>query len=155
MIERAIDQVRNLSLSLRPPHLDELGLIAALHWLVNQQAKSGEFQVQFDADLDETIVPADLATVCFRISQEALTNAVRHGEPRNVHVKLWMSDNELHLTIHDDGNGFDLREAGLRAAKGASLGLIGMQERAGLAGGRIEIVSTLGQGTTIHARLPL
>jgi len=155
MVEQAIGQVRNLSLSLRPPHLDELGLVAALHWLVKHQARLGGFQEQLDVDLDNTQIPSDLETVCFRIAQEALTNAVRHGKPNNVRVKLRVINQGLSLSIHDDGIGFDVGDNCNRALRGDSFGLTSMQERASLAGGQVEIESTSGQGTTIQVWFPL
>lgn len=155
MVDQAINQVRNLSLSLRPPHLDELGLVAALHWLVKHQARLGGFEEQLEVDLGSMEIPADLETVCFRIAQEALTNAVRHGEPGRVHVKLQASNVQLRLSIHDDGIGFDVNGNGIRALEGDSFGLISMEERASLAGGQIRIESSSGHGTRIDAWFPL
>ncbi len=155
MVEQAISQVRNLSLSLRPPQLDELGLVAALHWFVKLQARIGGFQEQLDVDLDDVQIPSDLATVCFRIVQEALTNAVRHGNPNHVHVKLQTVDHELLLMIDDDGMGFNVEEARQRASNGASLGLLSMQERVSLVRGRLVIQSVPGKGTNIQTWFPL
>jgi len=151
MIDRAVDQVRFLSLNMRPPHLDDLGLVATLHWYLNQQAKIGGFQTRLVVDPPELQVPNELGIVCFRIAQEAVTNAIRHTVPRMIEIELRQTGDELHLMVRDDGNGFDLQEALKRAMDGASLGLIGMQERASLAEGRVEISSNIGQGTTIHA----
>lgn len=154
MIERAVNQVRNLSLNMRPPHLDDLGLVATLHWYLKQQAKIAGFQEHISVIPPDIRVPTDLATVCFRISQEAVTNAMRHATPGRIEIELRQRNEELHLTIHDDGIGFDVEEARRLASSGTSLGLTSMHERASLAGGRIEIASTPGQGTTIHAWFP-
>jgi len=155
MVDQAIGQVRNLSLSLRPPQLDDLGLVAALHWFVKYQARIGGFQEKLIVDLGDIPVPTDLATVCFRITQEALTNAVRHGHPDHIHVELRANENSLVLIIQDDGVGFDVAEARQRATAGASIGLLSMQERANLVEGQLTIESVLGQGTTIKTWFPL
>ena len=155
MVDGAIGQVRNLSLQLRPPQLDELGLVAALHWLVKQQSQIAGFDGRLDVDLGETQIPVDLQTVCFRIAQEALTNAVRHANPSQIFVKLTAAERELHLSIADDGTGFNVSESRMRAMNGGSIGLISMQERASLVGGSTEFESNFGQGTKIHVRIPL
>ena len=155
MIDRAVEQVRNLALDMRPPHLDDLGLVATLHWYLKHQAKIAGFQEHLSVDPAEIRIPPDLATVCFRITQEAVTNAVRHATPHQIAIELRQIDEELHLAIRDDGIGFDVGNARARASGGASLGLISMQERASLAGGRIEFESIPGMGTTIHAWFPL
>lgn len=155
MVDRAIGQVRNLSLNLRPAQLDELGLVAALHWYVKQQAKIAGFQENFVVAPAELQVPPELATACFRITQEALTNAVRHGQPRCIHIELRLCDDQLNLTIHDDGVGFDIQAARHRASLGKSLGLLGMQERAQLSDGHLKIDSKPGFGTTIRVQFPM
>jgi two-component system sensor histidine kinase UhpB len=154
-IERVLQQVRNLSLDLRPSLLDDLGLVAALRWLLNRQAERAGFNVRFVADRLAARPPPDLAIACFRIVQEALTNVVRHAQARHVAVELQSRDMELQLSVHDDGVGFDVAAARSRAVHGASLGLLGMQERALLVGGQIEIESTHGQGTILRAYFPL
>lgn len=155
MADEAIGQVRNLTLSLRPPQLDELGLVAALHWLVQHQGRAGNVDGQLDADLGTTRISPDMELVCFRIAQEALTNAIRHAHPGNLHVKIWAHGQELHLSIKDDGIGFNVTEVRTKALKGQSAGLISMQERASLIGGQLEIESAPESGTRIHAIFPL
>ncbi|MDB5389108.1 MAG: histidine kinase [Planctomycetaceae bacterium] len=155
MIDRAIDQVRNLSLKLRPAQLDELGLVAALHWFVKHQAKIGGFQAHLTVHPVDIEVPPEMATACFRITQESLTNAVRHGHPHEIHVNLRHEDDILYLRIRDDGEGFDVDAARQLASRGKSLGMLGMQERAQLLGGTLDIRSTKGVGTTIQAKFPL
>ena len=140
---------------MRPPQLDELGLTAALHWLVKQQAQSVEFEIRLDVDLGNDEISSDVQTVCFRIAQEALTNAVRHAKPSYLQLKLWANDNQLNLSVLDDGIGFDVGEIRLSSLRGESVGLISMQERATLIGGQFEIESTPNLGTRIHARFPL
>jgi signal transduction histidine kinase len=100
-------------------------------------------------------LPVALATVCFRVTQEALTNIARHAAARNVWIDVHRTSRELGLTIRDDGAGFDVDAARDRAAHGASLGLVGMEERVSLAGGTMDIHSTPGRGTEIRARFPV
>src|SRR5205814_1865870 len=88
IVDRAIQQVRNLSLDLRPSMLDDLGLAAALRWYVDRQANRGKFTVQFTSELTETRMAPDLETACFRVVQEAFTNINRHAQAKHVTVKL-------------------------------------------------------------------
>jgi PAS domain S-box-containing protein len=153
IVDRTIAEVRNLSLDLRPSLLDDLGLVPALRWYVERQAARAGFAASFDADLDERL-PPDLETACFRVVQEAVTNAARHGRAQQVSVMLCREDGWLELAVRDDGAGFDVTAARERAARGDSLGLLGMQERVRLAGGTIDIRSAPGQGTEIRITLP-
>ncbi|MEI6194322.1 MAG: ATP-binding protein [Verrucomicrobiota bacterium] len=96
-----------------------------------------------------------IETECFRIAQEALTNVVRHAQARTVTVALRKEAGQLHLRVRDDGVGFDVAAMSEKAVRGASLGLLSMEERAVLAGGQLEFNSTPGQGTEVHAWFPL
>lgn len=153
IVERALEQVRNLSLDLRPSLLDDLGLVAALRWYVARQARVAGFMVHFKADdLGGHLAPT-LETTCFRVAQEALTNVVRHARAREVWVQLtW--ENDLCLTIRDDGRGFDVVAAQARASRGESFGLLGMYERVDIVNGRLTISSSPGEGTHICACFP-
>ena len=154
-IDRTLRQVRNLSLDLRPSMLDDLGLIAALRWLIDRQAQRAGLIAEFIVDPLETKLEPELETVCFRTVQEALTNVVRHARAKHVHVELRKSKTELKLIIRDDGIGFDVSAAQRRALRGESFGLLSMQERVQLAGGQFEIKSKPKHGTTIRAHFPL
>lgn len=155
MIEQAVEQVRNLSLNMRPPHLDDLGLVATLHWYLKKQAALAGFEERLTVIPSDVRVPIDLATVCFRITQEAVTNAIRHARPASIEIELRCESGMLQLTIRDDGCGFNVADARKRALEGTSLGIISMQERAKLTGGETEITSTIGRGTEVCARFPL
>ncbi len=155
IVDRVLQQVRNMSLDLRPSLLDDLGLLAALRWYLDRQSKRAGFAAEFHAEPPDIRASANLETACFRVAQEALTNIVRHAGASHVRVELRQQDNELQLKIHDDGSGFDVAAARQRAARGGSLGLLGMQERVLLIGGRIDIDSAAGRGTTIWVRFPL
>ena len=92
-------------------------------------------------------------TACFRIAQEAITNIERHARASRVEIALRRAGDELELEIRDDGTGFDADAAWSRA-RGASIGLFAMRERAALAGGRLDILSQPGRGTTVRLRFP-
>jgi signal transduction histidine kinase/HAMP domain-containing protein len=154
-VERTLQQVRDLSLDLHPSLLDDLGLVPALRWLVARQAQQAGLSVQFAADpLDHRLSP-DLEITCFRLVQEALTNVVRHAHAHQVYVELRHGDDEMQLTVRDDGVGFDVQPVLESAMRGASLGLLGMRERVLLAGGQIDIASAPGRGTEIRVRFPM
>jgi signal transduction histidine kinase len=154
-VEELINKVRNLSIELRPSILDDFGLTAALDWYVNWLSPKVGFKVAFRTDLTEERFSPILELTCFRITQEALTNAARHSNAKNVYVDLETMSGELHLTVRDDGKGFNIDETRKRALKGESFGLLGMQERASLAGGHLELTSAPGKGTAIHVYFPL
>jgi PAS domain S-box-containing protein len=155
IVEHAIQQVRNLSVELRPSLLDDLGLIPALRWHLDRYTQRAGTAVHFTADPATGRPPPEIETVCFRVTQEALTNVMRHAQARQVWVDLRQSSDELRLTIRDDGRGFDARAARERAARGGSFGLLGMEERVLLIGGKIEIDSGPGQGTEIRVSFSL
>ncbi len=152
IVENALQQVRRLALALRPSMLDDLGLASALRWMADQTAERGGFAVQFGADFPDTRLAPELETACFRIAQEALTNIARHAQAKRVTIELRHEDDTLRMTVQDDGRGFDLAEMLTRAARGGSIGVLSMQERAALAGGQLEIESSPGLGTTVRVR---
>jgi PAS domain S-box-containing protein len=154
-VDQALDQVRSLSLNLHPPQLDELGLLAALRWHLDRQATAAKLTPQFSADPLPGRLHPDLEIACFRVAQEALTNVIRHSQAHEVSVEVRRRETELHLTIQDDGRGFDVVAAHERSMQGASMGLVGMRERTQLVGGRLECKSAPGQGTAIYAVFPL
>jgi PAS domain S-box-containing protein len=155
IVDHAVQQVRNLSLDLRPPLLDDLGLVAALRWYIDRQTQWAGFTTEFISDPIMMRLSPELETVCFRVVQEALTNVVRHAEASHVLIRLEQCDGELHLLIQDNGVGFDVRQAQQRAVRGDSLGLLGMQERVFFAGGQMDILSAPQGGTEIQAWFPL
>jgi signal transduction histidine kinase len=155
IVEIALQQVRSLSLDLRPSLLDDLGLIVALRWYIDRQTQRAGIIGEFVPQPLETKLSPNLETTCFRIVQEALTNIIRHSKAQRVIVELWQQNTQLHLIIRDDGIGFDVNLAREKASKGGSLGLLGMEERVLLIGGQIDIKSLPEQGTEIHAILPL
>jgi len=155
VVDRVLEQVHDLSLNLRPMILDDLGLEPALRWLTGRPAALVGLQTRFQADpLDQRLNPV-IVTECFRVAQEALTNVVRHAQAKTVSVELRKEAGQLHLRVQDDGIGFDVGAVREQAVRGASLGLLSMEERAALAGGGLEFKSAPQQGTEVHAWFPL
>jgi len=155
VVERVLEQVKDISLNLRPSILDDLGLEPALRWYTNRQAALVDLKVGFHADWLEQRLDPVIETECFRVAQEALTNVVRHAQASKVTVDLHTKEDRLQLSVRDDGVGFDVASVRERAVRGASLGLLSMEERAALAGGGLEFRSTPGQGTAVLAWFPL
>ena len=150
-VDQAMERVRDLALDLRPSVLDDLGLPAALRWYVDRFARTAHVEAHLSIDAVPHL-EADLETVCFRVAQEALTNVARHARARHVWVDLHLLPVGLELSVRDDGSGFDIGVARDHAVGGASMGLLGMQERVALVGGEFEIRSAPGGGTEVRAR---
>jgi signal transduction histidine kinase len=148
-IKEMIEQVRTLAFELRPSMLDEFGLVRALRLLVERHGVRLGVSASFAATPTDIRAPREIETACFRIAQEALNNVASHARAHHVEVTLTGQDKELELMIRDDGIGFSVDQ--LRS----SLGLVGMRERAELVGGRLEIESAPGAGTTLRAHFPL
>lgn len=154
IVEDALMQVRTLATALRPSMLDDLGLAPALKWLAEQNANRSNFEVDFVHQRELERLAPEIETACFRIVQEALTNITRHAKARRVGINLSKEDSEMVLLINDDGVGFDTLAMRERANAGLSLGVLGMQERAYLVGGKLSIRSTPGHGSTVELRCP-
>jgi PAS domain S-box-containing protein len=156
-VDEALRLVRDLSVDLRPPVLDDLGLVTALRWYVDRYTIRTGLDVEVVIEmLDENErFSRDIETACFRIAQEALTNVVRHACASQVVVQLAKDENSLVLLVKDDGVGFDPEKLRKQSSRTATLGLVSMQERAHVAGGVIEIDSERSNGTEIRLSLPL
>lgn len=156
LTDQALQKVRDVSLDLRPSMLDDLGLVSALRWYADRHAQRSGVALSFNAgDVEQRRIPRDVATSCFRIAQEVLTNVARHAGAHNVWIDLAAPGPELRCTIRDDGTGFDVAHARQCALRGKSLGVLSMQERAELVGGGVDIVSAPGDGTEVRTRFPL
>jgi len=156
VIDEAVDQVRDLSVDLRPLLLDDFGLVVAVRWYLDRQAKNSGVAVEFASHSlhDDDRFPAALETACFRIVQEGVTNIIRHARATRLSVRLEMTGSELLLVIGDNGSGFDVKE--MRSASDApTLGLRGMEERAQAVGGTLTIDSAPSAGTQICATFPV
>jgi signal transduction histidine kinase len=143
---QALDELRSLIFELRPPDLVRDGLCGALrkHVEVLRRVQSAEVEMEGDLELEPD--PRRDAEV-FRIAQEAMQNALRHAQPSRIVVRVGAEDGQLQLDVVDDGIGFDPQAPGLRSRR---LGLTSMEERAQRIGGRLDIRSAQGEGTTVH-----
>jgi two-component system sensor histidine kinase UhpB len=152
ILDRLLGQVRQISLDLRPSMLDDLGLVPALRSLLDQQGRRASVAVRLSTENMPKNLDPEIQTTCFRIAQEAITNAVRHADATRINVDLRCENGKFRLLIRDNGIGFDVKSA---QAQTVGLGLIGIKERAALVGGRAKIISSPKQGTTIEVSLPL
>jgi signal transduction histidine kinase len=153
-VDEAMDRVRNLALALRPSVLDDLGLAAALRWYVDRFSRETGMETHLSIDVVAKLDPL-LEITCFRLVQESMTNVARHAHATQVWIDVQALAGDLVLKVRDDGTGFDAAAARASALQGVSLGLLGMEERASLAGGRLQIGSKTGEGTEVNARFPL
>jgi len=154
MVGQLLQQVRQLSLDLHPSVLDDLGLAAALRWVVRTRTGGGGLQVTLELAENLPRFTEVVENTAFRVFQEAFSNVLRHSEAKQVNVVLERKGATLEIGIRDDGKGFEPEAARKHALDGKSLGVLGMRERVRLAGGHIEIESSAGRGTRIHAWLP-
>lgn len=148
-LAKGIEEGRRVIRGIRPAVLDDLGLRAALHDLASDLGESG-LAVKLDVDPQIDTVPTSLQTTIYRVAQESLTNARKHSGSDRVHLTVARTGRRLEVTARDFGRGFDHQ-----ANIGHGFGLIGIRERARLAGGECQVDSTSGAGTTVTVRLPL
>ncbi len=150
----AAARLRSLARDLRPPALDQLGLVAALSSLVADVDDEGSESTQLSVQGSPTRLSSDVELGAFRIVQESLRNAQRHANAHHLRVNVEFQEAALHVTIVDDGTGFDQRRALRSEGESPSLGIVGMRERARLLGGSLTVRSTAGVGTVVEATLP-
>jgi PAS domain S-box-containing protein len=148
-------KVRQMSLDLHPSVLDDLGLAAALRWCVRTRAGNSGLDVQFELPPELPRFTGMAEITLFRVFQEALSNVLKHAGAKSVRVTLRHVDGSLELHLKDDGRGFDAEAARKHALSGKSLGMVGMEERVRLAGGKIRVESAPGRGTGIRVSLPV
>jgi signal transduction histidine kinase len=150
-VKELSERTRALALDLSPAILDDFGLIAALESLLQRYTRQTGVAIDFThAGLDGARMRSELEITAYRIVQEALTNVARHAQVREAFVKIEMREDALLLEVEDRGVGFDEREVAV-----LSSGLTGMRERATILGGRLTVTTFAGEGTRIHASLPL
>jgi signal transduction histidine kinase len=149
------DEVSFMSWELRPTALDNLGLRNALGNFVEEWSKNYKIKAEFHAvRVKRSRLEPEAEINLYRIAQEALNNVFKHAKAKKVDVILEFGKDSVVLVIEDNGVGFNPKNVGLGKKKGG-LGLVGMQERAALLGGNLEIESTRSKGTTIIARVPI
>ncbi len=150
LVDRAIEAVRNVDANLRPTAMD-MGLTDALKWLCAEFSRTSGIPCRFTPDKSLVHVDASRAIVLFRIVQESLTNVTRHAGATRVRVSIVRKASQLTVRVQDNGAGFDVE----RAIAAATLGLLGMRERAMAIDGTLRLASTAGRGTTVEVSIPL
>jgi signal transduction histidine kinase len=150
----AMDRVHSFARELRPPMLDDLGLLPALRSYLRQFAERTGLLVHFEQGARDALLNEDQRTALFRVAQESLTNVAKHAQATEVQIALRKVKNGVQLRIKDNGKGFSMQRRRLPVQE-KRLGLLGMQERMGLVNGRFMVQSAPGKGTTVLAEVSL
>ncbi|QBP41081.1 sensor histidine kinase [Paenisporosarcina antarctica] len=148
---RLLDDIRNLSVELRPAALDDLGLEAAFRSHFKRIQQSYGLLVDFKSDISKKRYGSEIETVIYRVCQEAMLNAIKYAQVEVVKVFLFEKGNTLHLIVQDEGIGFNLLDKPI----GTGLGLFGMSERSEIMNGDFEVSSGIGKGTTVRLNVPV
>jgi len=153
LFNESVARLKGMAIELRPPDLDVLGLCAALRQHFSLFTKHRGVRIHFRESMGRRRMSGTLATILFRVAQEALTNALKHGHAKKVDVGLHISKKKIHLSIHDNGNGFNPYSQSAQVP--SKLGLLVMREMVSAAQGTFTIDSRKGKGTVVRASLPL
>src|SRR6267154_199030 len=151
IVAELIGRLRDIPMTLRPPMLDEIGLLPTLQWHFGRYTARTRVRVRHQQDIESARFPAAVEIAAFRIIQEALTNVARHAAVEEVEVEVRADRDYLTLRIEDRGQGFNPRTA----STVGSAGIIGIQERARLVGGHLTLESAMTAGTRIAVVFPL
>jgi signal transduction histidine kinase len=154
MVTSAIASVRQFSRDLRPLALEDLGLAAAMQYLVNQLAQSEGIEVNLEIEGEVVGLASDLEIAIYRILQEALNNVKKHAQATEVNVEIRFTKRQIRLIVHDNGQGFEVPESVTDLASNGSFGVMGLHERAQLFGGEVAVRSQPQQGTLIEMIIP-
>ncbi len=149
LTQQTIEDVRRLAMNLRPAVLENLGLISALEWYIEDYRRYSGIRVVLASPRLKKRLPNEVETVVYRAVQESLTNVARHAEASLVNITVNLCEHGLELHIEDDGKGMSCEDLS------RGLGLLGMEERVRLVGGDFKMKSRLGRGTEIMITLPL
>jgi two-component system sensor histidine kinase UhpB len=159
LAHQTLRAIRSLSIDLRPSALDDLGLLPALRWYLKEYQQKCSIEVEFHSTGLKDRLPTEMETALYRIVQECLTNTARHSHARKALVTLKEEADAVYATIIDDGDGFDyaalLKIPNQERSLGRGLGLTGMQERAVLLNGKLDLHTAPGQGTRVEVQIPL
>jgi signal transduction histidine kinase len=146
--ESAVRSIRDMALLLRPPMLDDLGLIPALEWQARETSRRGDMEVEVHAGELPDNLPDNVRIGIYRLVQEALQNAARHAHAKNAKISVKYDGEKVDVEISDNGIGF-------QSDRTRGMGILGMEERVRQLAGTIEVRSAPGKGATVHAVLPL
>jgi len=148
----SLDDLQRVIADLRPSHLDDLGLPAALRWYADSIQERVPVKVEVNIHGDPRPLLSPVKTAIFRIAQEAITNVAKHADASKAQVDLFFDEDQIRLLVRDDGRGFDLEN--LKRSGRSTWGLLGMEERATLLDGEMRLISAPGRGTTVEVILP-
>ncbi len=151
MLDQTVAATRRISADLRPMMLDDLGLVPAVEWLVQDFQRRSGIGCELAITSPERAVPGAQATAVFRILQESLTNVARHAGATQVEITLELDEQEIVLTVQDNGRGYSTEEP----RESGSFGLIGMRERVYLLNGEVSVTSAPGEGALVEVHLPV
>jgi len=155
VIQSTVEEVRKITMALRPSTLDDLGILATIAWFCREfQETYANVRIQKEIGLGEADIPESLKTVIYRVLQEALNNVAKHSGADSVTIFLTKRNDTIELTIEDNGRGFDLKEALDVDGSKRGFGLGSMKERLELSGGSFSLESVRREGTTIRASWP-
>jgi len=150
----SLKELQRLISDLRPSHLDDLGLPAALRWYANRIQENSPLTVRVDIAGEERELAEAMKITVFRIIQECMNNVIKHSGATHVNIYLRYTDRNVRINVRDNGMGFDLGIVEMERSKRPSLGLAGMEERAALLGGSVSIQTRPGYGTEVEALIP-
>jgi PAS domain S-box-containing protein len=151
LVDSGVEMVQKISKELRPGILDDLGLLSAIKWRMNEFQEKTEIQCRVILEPDDFEVDIDLSTAVYRITQEALTNIIRHAKATEVEIQIIKSSDELMFQIHDNGIGIPQE----KIDNSLSFGLIGIRERVNIWKGRVYITGKKNEGTTLAVTFPI
>lgn len=150
----SLRELQRLISDLRPSHLDDLGLSAALRWYTARVQENSPLSIRVDITGEEKDLEDAVKITIFRIIQESLNNVIKHAQASHVNIRLCFEERNVRIDVWDNGIGFDRDQAEQKSASRPSLGLAGMEERAALLGGNVSIQSRSGYGTQVEALIP-
>jgi PAS domain S-box-containing protein len=154
LIDEIMDSAEDLSLRLRPTIIDDLDITPAFEWHVNRYKKQTDLNIILDIALDHgKRYPPDVEIALYRVMEEGLTNAARYAGSTEIKISVWEQDQYIHMTIQDDGAGFDIHD--IETKPGQHTGITGIKERVRLLSGSMEIISEVDFGTSISVSLPI
>ena len=152
LVSQSLTELQRLIADLRPSHLDDLGLPAALRWFAGEIQQRASFTVQVKLEGEERPLPAPVKLALFRVAQEALNNIVKHAQAKSAFIHLTYGEQEVSIQVQDDGRGFTADS--LTQQNRPTWGLMGMRERAALLGGKLDVQSERGKGTVVEVTIP-
>jgi len=150
----SLKELQRIISDLRPSHLDDLGLSAAIRWYTGRLQELTPLTIRVDITGDERPMDEAARITMFRIIQESLNNIIKHAGAAHVQIDLEFRMEDVRILVRDDGAGFDMETVRVRRSHRPSLGLAGMEERAALLGGTLQVHSRPGYGTEVEASIP-